>query len=283
MKNPHFVKPQAKNPHQLTVWQHIMPKRSIERFGDADGWVQLHRIKENQDLKLQASNEIFCAKRVWNQKAEENSIRIETAFQQAADLILTNKVETLTKEMHFAVTEMYLLWRVRFLYASRPLPDQKIKMLSHERVLSKDDQEQLEKNHILFVNQDATLAGRDLIGILLRRDMDIALRAGARDMRWGIVQSEPGLEFSCPDATVDHPIIPVSPTVCLIASWPDGKANAFGVGNINQTLISEAKHYWFAKDPAKCPIITRKLPDIQQPLPSKILNYPHFEGLDSFA
>jgi len=262
MKNPHFEKPQAKNPHQLTVWQHIMPKRSIQRFGDPNGWVNLHRIQENQDLQLQSDNPIFCAKRVWNQKAEENSIRIETAFQQVADLIVTNKVGTLTKDMHFSVTEMYLLWRVRFLYASRPLPDQKIKMFSHERKLSKDDQEQLEKNHILFVNQDGTLAGRDLTGILLRRDMDIALRAGAGDMRWGVVRTEPGLEFLCPDATINQPIIPVSPNVCLISGLPDGIAPPASIGNINQTLIYEARNYWFAREPAKCPITKRTLPDI---------------------
>lgn len=259
MKNPHFEKPQPKNPHQLTIWQHIMPNKSIARFGDAQGWVQLHRISEQQRLQLQSNNEIFCAKRVWNQKAEQSSISIETAFQKVADLIVTAQIDTLTKDMHFAVTEMYLLWRVRFLHASNPIADQKINMLSHERDLSKDEQERLEKGGVMFVDKDGRLAGRDLTGILLRRDMDIALHTGASNMEWGIIKSLPGLEFLCPDATLNEPIIPVSPNICLIAGWPDGTVTPVATGNINQTLLSEVKNYWFARDLAKCPIIKRTI------------------------
>lgn len=257
MKNPYFEKPQSRNPHQLTIWQHIMPNKSIARFGDAQGWVQLKRIKEQQSLKLQPNNEIFCAKRVWSQKGESSSIKDETAFQQLADKILSGQLTSLHDDMHIVATEMYLLWRTRFIYASNPIQDQQLKMFHHERQLSKDQQEQLEKGGIFYVHQDGRIPSRSLTSILLRRDMDSALIAGASKMKWGIVKSLPGLEFLCPDATLNEPIIPVSPNVCLIAGWPNGTATPVATGNINQTLLTEARNYWFARHPAKCPVIKR--------------------------
>lgn len=261
MKNPHFEKPQPKNPHQLTVWQHIMPKRSIERFGNEDGWVLLNRIKEQQQLRLLANNEIFCAKRVWNQKAERSSISIETAFQKVADLILANQIDTLSKSMQFAVTEMYLLWKTRFQYASNPLPDQQFYMFSHDADLTKDVKERLEKEGIMFVTKDGKLAGRDLTAIRLRIDMDLALNNGASEMKWGIIKSTPGLEFLCPDATLNEAIIPVSQNVCLIAGWSDRDLTPSLIGMINQMLLLEARNYWFARDTAKCPILKRTIVD----------------------
>ena len=56
------------NPHELTIDQHIFPKKSIDRFYNQDGLLQVKR--GNKIFNTNSGNDgIFCAKRVWDQRA----------------------------------------------------------------------------------------------------------------------------------------------------------------------------------------------------------------------
>lgn len=105
--------------------------------------------------------------------------------------------------------------------------------------------------------EDGIIPSRALTGILLRRDTDAALNAGADKMFWGIVASPTGLEFLCPDRSINQPLLPISPNVCLVGGFADIPASAFTTGDINRALINGAKSYWFAQDLKKCPILNR--------------------------
>jgi hypothetical protein len=39
---PKFERPQKGNPHRLAIDQHTFPSKSIARFADSDGTVQIH-------------------------------------------------------------------------------------------------------------------------------------------------------------------------------------------------------------------------------------------------
>jgi hypothetical protein len=257
MKNPHFEKPQAGNPYGLTVWQHIIPKKSIARFTDARNFVSVSRFKEHDVLLLKPDNTIFCAKRVWNQRAEDTSIYTENAFQKIADQIVSGQLKSISSDMQIAVTNMYLLWRVRYLRTKDPIKDQSFATQLTGNNLSKDQQEILEKNGYFYVRHDGTMPSRAIVGVLMQRDIMIALNYGANKMKWGLIKVPDGLEFLCGDVSVNQPLLPVSPEWCLVAGWPDGTATPFSVGVINNSLITESENYWFARNPEKCAIINR--------------------------
>jgi hypothetical protein len=65
-----FEKPQKGNPHQLPVMQHVWPLESIARFADGNGVVCLFDKVRNKLRQAKPDDDIFCAKRVWDRRAE---------------------------------------------------------------------------------------------------------------------------------------------------------------------------------------------------------------------
>ena len=245
-----------------------MPKKSIERFCNQSGMVTVNWFEKTKVLALGPNESLFCAKRVWNQRAEDISIDFENAYQDVAQQIVNNQIKLLNSEMQLAVTHMYLLWRTRYLHALNPVPDQFIQAPATGDNLTKDQQEILERKGYFYMRQDGTVPSRAMVGVLMQRDMDMALSNGADKMQWGIVKAQDGLEFLCSDISINQPLLPVSPSYCLVAGWSNGTATPFGIANINKSLILESKSYWFARNPAKCPIINRLNEHFQAPRPS---------------
>ena len=46
-----YEKTEKGNPHNLTINQHCFPSRSIERFSNNDGCVEVHRIIPEKKLR----------------------------------------------------------------------------------------------------------------------------------------------------------------------------------------------------------------------------------------
>ena len=79
-----------KNPQGLTQNQHIFPKRSIERFCDNRGFVQVR--SGDKQFPSTPKNDLFCANRLWNQQAENGFPKhVEDVFQAVADAIIEAK------------------------------------------------------------------------------------------------------------------------------------------------------------------------------------------------
>lgn len=255
MRRPSYEEPQRGNPHQLTINQHILPRLVIQRFCGPDGLVYVKRVGREGFINVQPENPLFCAKRVWDQRAETTlSEEIEASFQIVSNSILENSLSTLDPEMHLMVTEMYLLWRYRALYARKPLGDVRANIVRMERNLSIDSQERLEKNGVLFLRPDGTLPGRISTGVALQMDIDRDLQAGADKMHWGIVKAPPDFQFVVPNAFINQPIMPISPSTCLVSGWPDSVLSMPEVGLFNREAVLSADEYWFAKNPERCPI-----------------------------
>lgn len=78
----HYPKPQKGNPHKLTINQHIFPKACISRFARENGTVQVRRKCGEQDQWVTPGNSYFCARRLWDQKAEAVFMKaIEDRYQ----------------------------------------------------------------------------------------------------------------------------------------------------------------------------------------------------------
>ena len=70
-----YEKTQKGNPYQLTVCQHTFPAASIARFADTTGCVEVYLIKQNKVVRLKPDDKLFCAKRVWDQRAESGFMK----------------------------------------------------------------------------------------------------------------------------------------------------------------------------------------------------------------
>lgn len=255
-----YEKPQSGNPHQLTVLQHILPRRSIERFCDQQGVVRVKRIAKEGFISVPPNNPLFCAKRVWDQRAETVvSSRIEVAFQNIADALVASSVGSLEQSMHLAVTKMYLLWRHRAIFSRNPYVDLMVNCVATERELSIDAQELLESKNVLFARPDGSFPGRFLTGIAIQRAIDMDLNAGADRMRWGVIRTPPCVEFIVPDAFINQPVMPVSPSLCLVSGLLDCHLSLAEVGRLNREALFSTHSYWFARVPDRCPVWRRTL------------------------
>ncbi|MDO8065442.1 hypothetical protein [Janthinobacterium sp. SUN206] len=102
-----YPKSQKGNPHKLTIDQHIFPKACIARFIGENGTVQVRRKNGEQDLWLVPGSSYFCARRLWDQKAEAFFMKaIEDRYQEVARSIVTGAVNTLDAVMTAAVSDL---------------------------------------------------------------------------------------------------------------------------------------------------------------------------------
>ena len=84
--------------HGLTVKQHTFPKTSTARFAGQKGNVELFLNSLDKVIQAKPSNEIFCAEKSWDQKAESGFMKkIEDDFQALAGRILDDGLVSFKK------------------------------------------------------------------------------------------------------------------------------------------------------------------------------------------
>lgn len=70
-----YEKTQKGNPHHLPVKQHVFPVRSIARFANSGGMVQLHNLTTQQTRVAGPGDAMFCAMRAWDLRAERGFMK----------------------------------------------------------------------------------------------------------------------------------------------------------------------------------------------------------------
>ena len=146
-----FERTQKGNPHELTVQQHVLPRKTIARFCGADGRVKVRLLTRGLDLPLTPVDPLFCVQRAWDQRGESLvGGSIENPFQAIADCLVDGSLERLDSEMHALITEMYLLWRQRCLRVGNPTPDFRPKGVTPCN-LPLEVQERIEKAGVSFI------------------------------------------------------------------------------------------------------------------------------------
>lgn len=249
MKNE---KPQKGNPHQLTVNQHCFPVASIARFADSDGCVEVKLLKHNKCEKFKPNNPLFCAKRMWDQRAESGYMKeIEDKYQELTESIVQGKVHAIMKDKQLVITDMFALWNIRWHMNQSPIPDQEI----HEALdvyvsYSKDQQEELEKNGITVITPNLKIQGRHLSGLRIQQNLCMCRKQMA-DAHWGILYASKG-EFVVPDNCSNTRTLPLSPVICLISQSEsetvDEAVDEAVVSGINRVSVSGSKDYYFARN-----------------------------------
>ena len=253
-----FEKPQKGNPHELTIRQHVLPRRSIERFVNVDGLVEVYITNVNKRVQLPSDDVIFCARRVWDERAEHGFMKsIEDEFQALADQIEDGSKITLSDQENIIASSFFCLWDIRAHFRENPIGDQKGKgIVDVEYHLSKDEEESLEKGGISFVKSDQTVPGRQLTGAVVQIKLHRCQKQFA-DLSWGILHSSHG-EFVVSDRSRLLRMIPISPTVCLYASDTDQHIRPEEVSWLNRKAIEGSDAYFFARELRCCPGAIRR-------------------------
>ncbi len=246
-----FERPQRGNPHQLTVNQHILPAKSIARFADRSGSVEVCLIARGRTFRTMPDNVVFCAKRCWDQRAEDGYMReAEDEFQTLADA-LCEQDRSLVGGEHATVTAFHVLWNLRAGAAQRPIEDQRIE--GEPRIgLSRDEEELLEKQQIGFFRRGGYMPGRLITGLQIQRCF-LQARKQLADLEWRVAVAQEG-EFAVPDTFRWAPVVPLGPSRCLVGRCPD--VRAFGretTTELNQVALARANVFLLARDLSLCP------------------------------
>ena len=255
-------KTQPGNPHGLTLKQHILPARSIERFAGTDGCVSVifkNRPTLQGSIRVSPDNPLFCANRVWDHGSEISSkSSIEDPFQELAERIISGATTSIGEEDKAVVDSFYGLWESRAWFNANPPTDILINATGVEYNLSKDEQELLEKNNVTYVTPELKIKGRDLAGEWISMRI-IRWRYELIGINWSIVRTSEW-EFFVPNAPKFH-YVPISPTVSLIAEYPQGFIEWTEVGRINGLLYGLTDSYIFARDFSRCCVVCSEIRD----------------------
>ena len=198
-------------------------------------------------------DDIFCAKRIWDQRAEIGFMKsIEDNFQTLADQIIADKLIIIDSAQKVVVDAFYALWRARAEYrmtAADPISFKNVTGHSW----TKDQEEHFEKHGFWFIREDGTMPDRFLRGLRIQWQIDACL-TNLSGAQWGIMRAKTG-HLIVPDHPGASPIIPLTPTLCLC--WGQtGITNATWrqVAVINRYFNLTGRQYLFAHDLAQCPL-----------------------------
>ncbi len=244
-------KPQKGNPHQLTVCQHTFPAASIARFADTDGRVEVYLVEQNKVVHLKPDDQLFCAKRVWDQRAESGFMKeIEDNYQSLAEAVVENK-RNLDAEEQQIVTDMFAIWNIRAQRKANPILDQKIEGIIDVALhYTKDEQESLEKNHIVVIRPDLSIAGRHLASNNIQQNL-LKVREQMSDAQWGVLKALEG-QFVVPDNFSNARILPLTPTLCFFSQSFDDEIDKNEVIKINKLAMESSRTFYFARDLKEC-------------------------------
>jgi hypothetical protein len=248
-----YEKPQKGNPHNLTIQQHTFPAASITRFVNDAGVVTVCHIPSGKILNLPPDNQLFCAKRNWDQRAEAGYMKeIEDSFQSLAEDLISESVSVIGAEEKRIIANFFALLVFRTESKANPLPDQSVPgIVELEHAPTKDEQELLEKNGIGFIRPDFTIPGRQLMGINIQKNI-IRTPKELADTRWGILKTQSG-EFIVPDRFAGLNVVPLTPTCCLLSPSQNREISSHELVRINRKAVSVCREYYFGRDLSRSP------------------------------
>ena len=252
-----YEKTQKGNPNKLTIHQHVFPERSIKRYCDKNGCINVYLIQQEKVItNTKPNNDLFCARRTWDHNTENKFMRRkESDFQKIADNILDNnskKLSPFNSSDNNIISTFYVLCRLRSEVKANPYPDARSSAIPGT-VASKDKEEILEKNGYMF-SKGNVIPSRFINGINIQILLE---RLIPENTSWGLIQSNE-IEFIVPDSFGNIGIVPLSPHHCLAANHTGGIITAKNATEINETAINCSTEYYFAKNFSKCGITTPK-------------------------
>lgn len=256
----HFEKTQRRNPHKLTVRQHVHSVACIERFTNKDGMVAVLRVGTSNVFRARPDNDIFVARRAWSHGLEHGLFfKVETRFQEAVAEVL----DSCGEPDHEAVTDYLIIWSLRAHLdemSRDPLPLVGVSASG----LSLDQEEMLESKGAGFVRDGGMLPAHISRWMMVMPFYD-ASREQLKRIRWRLGRAPDGRHLMCADAFrgASAPAIPLDSSWALVASKEGGPADemtADVVDRINTAVFTNARRCVFGH-PDMLPASIAAIPD----------------------
>jgi hypothetical protein len=245
-------KPLKINRHRFVVKQHVLPVRSIRRFTNTAGKVLLCDIVRQKVRPASPTDDMFVARRAWDQRAETGYMKkIEDAFQALADSVIEGSIGEINGEDAATVSNFYALWYFRARHRDPEAEEIQLQGIVGGGELSKIEEENLEMNGYIFSRADGRIPARFINGVTLQVSLYKFSRQIQATAQWGILRTDDG-EFIVPD-TPAHQIIPITPQLALGAPATGGLITFETLLNINRTFMTTSQRYFFTHDISRCP------------------------------
>ena len=245
-----FEKPQKGNPHELPVMQHVWPLESIARFADGNDVVCIFDKARNKLRQAKPDDDVFCAKRVWDRRAECGYMKgIEDAFQELASEIITGTITAIDDRQKGKIDAFFALWKMRADYKTADGGAISFNDVTGAKRTA-DQEEQFEKGHVSFFREDGTMPSRMVYGLQIQFRIDAYVRDLPR-VQWGIIQAQEG-HLVVPDYPA-YTIIPLKPTLCLCSGGQTGTITRQNLAEMNRSFKLASREYFFAQDLTQCP------------------------------
>lgn len=245
-------KTSAKNLNQLTVLQHVYPTKSIARLIDDKGKVEVHDLLRGRSRKAKPSDSIFCARRAWDQRAEAGyMLEIEDQFQDVAERTIANQHGITDAADRRSVQRFFALWYMRSRY--NQLEDQEFQLngVAGDQ-FTLEQEENLERNHYLYIRSGGRIPSRQLNGIWLQQNIDQYAKELEAVKRWGLIRPRSG-EFITPDVPRQL-VITLQPDLILVGDAPDGVILRENLAEINRFSVAGSRCYYLARRLDQCPL-----------------------------
>ncbi len=237
-----YEKPSKGNPHRISIRQHILSKKVIENFCDSTGSVEVKTLFNGKVYRAKPDNPIFCANRVWDQRAENGWMKsIEDNFHNLLNfpLKISNNFDQKLISQYFA------LWSVRSHYNKEPMQDAQLNGILPDSLTS-DKQEIIESKHANFVDNNGKVESRFVVSFSAQRDYDIIMQS-LREIKWKLLVSR-SKPFVVPKHCSSILLLPISPCFLFAGNLNSGYVNANDVLQINRTIISEERELIFSSE-----------------------------------
>lgn len=180
--------------------------------------------------------------------------KIEDSFQNLATKIINNKGKIhLEEDDNWIATNFFALWYHRAYRNTNPIQDVQLKGIAGGEKLTKDEEELLEINNVVFARGDnALVPGRFMNGINIQMGINRIARELGK-LKWGIVSSMES-EFIVPETFSSCRILPISPKIILLGDSENLIIPKRWIIQVNQLAVSFCRTYYFAHKLSNCPI-----------------------------
>lgn len=229
--------------------QHIVPRRSLLRFGDESGLIEVRRPEQRGSFRAHAKNPVFCVNSVWDHRTEFfQGKRIEDSFQSIVDNAIRSGSHRLTGAESLEITKFFALW----LYRSQAVDynDFGTHAAMTPSVVDHEEKLKYESLGIGFVDETGSFPQAMQRGWFIAGGI-ISFLDRHRDDQWSMCRAS-GYEFMISDNPAGNLFIPIAPDRCLIADYDVPLLSPDQCRQANLMTMVGAKRFYCARDLSRC-------------------------------
>lgn len=240
--------------YQVTKKQHILPKKSIERFYPKNkNCVHVSLFSKNQVFYAGSKNIQFITNRKWGENNERQSVTLEKEFQELSEKIINSIYEKkyiiFNEKQNNILNQFYTLLEQRSKAKYHTFDDYEPVLENLNNTdLNQEKSDELEAND-KFLSNDTNNINRAVYNIAIT----LNLQSHKKHQKWGILTSKE-YEFIVSDF-YNQQTIPINPEIYLCQNTENKELTPNETIKFNTFIKKSAKNFYFAMELKKCGIV----------------------------